>query len=243
MRSTARSTLILFAVVAAAAIVGVVHAAEARTVTTAAAPRPKVMEAGRFGWGRPTKKVVVTSTCIVPTISTTGVVTATCQPSTPATLSRFHHGLNGFHGFGGSKKHGAVAAQTCCDGYVCAGATLVTAKLAVPTVPWTTIVTTSSTAPYASVVNNNGRCCLPEADIDVTKLLCPPSSYNEVNGCIAADTFPIAPSFSTITNALACLCCSGKISAEATTVNTVEFECNPLAPDDIVVGICPLVLL
>jgi len=47
MRSLARSTLALFITVAATAIVGVAHAAEARTTATA----DSVMEAGRWIWG------------------------------------------------------------------------------------------------------------------------------------------------------------------------------------------------
>jgi hypothetical protein len=102
MRSYARSTLTLLAIVAAAAIVGVAHAAEGRTATAAAArptdtprtatttvaalrPTDEVMEAGRwFGlkkhsyssWKRPIYKRPYSST--KNTYTTAVGVTKTC---------------------------------------------------------------------------------------------------------------------------------------------------------------------
>jgi hypothetical protein len=259
MRSTARSTLALFAIVAATAIVGVAHAAESRTATTAAAPRPtgKVVEAGRwFGFGnhknfRPTTVTpvtTVTKTCVSPVISaTTGAVMASCDASTPTTLSRGwhpHHHFNIKHA-----KPAKLQKKTCCDGYVCKATTPLTAQLTgLVVVSGTTVITTSTPSPYIDSLNNNGECCVPE-EFDVTKLLCTtdgytaPATTGAPGTCASGQPFVPADvaAFAATVNELACLCCSGVIGVYFSTptnpTTPAAYVCNFVTGAD-VLGEC-----
>jgi surface protein len=290
MRSFARFTPPLLAVVAAAAIVGVAHAAEARTATAAAPriigtprtatttvralrPTDEVIEAGRFRWGKPswsqpswsqpiyklirpmysstkntfTTAVGVTKTCVSPIIAiggtTSGTVTAACDASTPAQISRWFNKYNKYafnkHGISHKNTHTITHTQKniCCDGYVCKGASQVTATLVgtLSSSPTQVSIVTNNPAPYVAIGTNNNACCLSQDDFDVTQLLC---KATLVPGR-ACPVGVIASGDLASFDKLACLCCDGKLQIVEDGSDPASFfaMCNPVDPSG-VVGIC-----
>jgi surface protein len=290
MGSFARTTLTILAVVATAAIVGVAHAAEARTATAAAArptetprtatstvtalrPTDDFMETGRFRWGKPswnqpsysqpiykftrptysstkntfTTAVGVTKTCVSPIIAiggtTSGTVTAVCDASTPAQFSRWFNKNNKYafnkHVTSHKNTHTITHTQKniCCDGYVCKGASQVTAKLVGTLFGSTTQVSivTDNPAPYVAIRTNNNACCLPQDDFDVTQLLCRAS----LDPGTACPVGVIASGDLASFDKLACLCCDGKLQIVEVGSDPASFfaMCNPVDPSGIV-GIC-----
>ena len=247
MRSLARSTLALFIIVAATAIVGVAG------LGSFSRPRPSYSFGAVTYTARPTFSSVtntfstavgITKTCVSPVITTTagaliGTVTAACDASTPAALSRWFYHKNKYSY---SNTHTLKNTNTimimqplkniCCDGYVCQGAATVTATLV--GAPSTL---TSAAAPYATATPNfpNARsrtCCLPQLALPITKLLCTTEGYIATTTpptCLPGRPFLAGQNLLEI-NRLACLCCTGVI--EVTVVmggpDTYVFVCNPV---------------
>ena len=287
MGSFARTTLTILAVVATAAIVGVAHAAEARTATAAAArptetprtatstvtalrPTDDFMETGRFRWGKPswnqpsysqpiykftrptysstkntfTTAVGVTKTCVSPIIAiggtTSGTVTAACDASTPAQISRWFNKYNKYafnkHGISHKNTHTITHTQKniCCDGYVCKGASQVTATLVgtLSSSPTQVSIVTNNPAPYVAIGTNNNACCLSQDDFDVTQLLC---KATLVPGR-ACPVGVIASGDLASFDKLACLCCVGKLQIVEDGSDPAPFLaiCKPVDPSCIV---------
>ena len=90
--------------------------------------------------------------------------------------------------------------ETCCNGFYCKIDTaLNTIVNGVPKTQMSTI--------YDGFPSALNQCCIPDFDIDVTKLVCPFEDYNA-----DLDTCDTSLSWETVADNLACLCCEGTIS-------------------------------
>jgi hypothetical protein len=96
---------------------------------------------------------------------------------------------------------------------------------------------------YAGFPSKDNQCCIPDIDIDVTKLVCPFEDYNTEFG-----TCDTRNSWDTVANKLACLCCEGTIERYYEDYETPESSvlyCNVfteiVSADDLGCcgGVCP----
>jgi len=234
MRSPSISTLALFVIVAVTAIVGVAHAAEARTAT-AAAPLPTAVSRpadtvgaeGRWGgfskpkpstspwsWMHAKPKPRPSRHCIRPTVTIPdGVLVAPC----------------------GSK---APPHKKCCEGYYCKTEGDVSINIETGTGKYD-FLELSTTAPYNPIAGagvplnpNFDECCLPSPDFDVTDLSCTPGEVT-VGGCptefiVNIDLAPTTQAeFDADVNNLACACCTGILGVSGVFPDFAILTCNP----------------
>jgi len=118
---------------------------------------------------------------------------------------------------------------------VCKGAEVVTAKLVGTLADGSAAVSadTDTPAPYLIPETNDNACCLPEVDLDVTKLLCEPTAFegsSVAGSCPDGQPFESSdagsPNYQQQMDRLACLCCSGRIES-VTEAGVTLFTCNP----------------
>jgi hypothetical protein len=215
MRSPSISTLALFVIVAVTAIVGVAHAAEARTAT-AAAPLPTAVSRptdtvgaeGRW-WMHAKPKPRPSRHCIRPTVTIpNGVIVAPCGSKVPP-----------------HKK--------CCEGYYCKTEGDVSINIETGTRKYD-FLELSTTAPYNPTAGagvplnpNFDECCLPSPDFDVTELSCTPGEVT-VGGCPTEFVVNIdLADFDAAVNTLACACCTGILGLSGDFGNFAILTCNP----------------